>query len=112
MKFFDRLLTIIITATLTSAFWIVFGNTIFELAADESAEALVLDRAEIDDQGWISASYHARDISHEVRSGDVLHQGVAFHGSLQTGEFEVRPRIWRMVCTNGTLVELEEVAAA
>jgi murein DD-endopeptidase MepM/ murein hydrolase activator NlpD len=32
MKFFDRLLTIIITATLTSAVWIVFGSTLMTLA--------------------------------------------------------------------------------
>lgn len=32
MKFMDRLLTIIITATLTSAIWIVFGGTIIEAA--------------------------------------------------------------------------------
>lgn len=38
MKFFDRLLTIIITATLTSAVWIVFGSAIFELAEGNSAD--------------------------------------------------------------------------
>ena len=37
MKFFDRLLTIIITATLTSAFWIVFGTAIMKAAEDTSA---------------------------------------------------------------------------
>lgn len=30
MRFFDRLLTIVITATLVSAGWIVFGSTLFE----------------------------------------------------------------------------------
>ncbi|MCK0128543.1 hypothetical protein [Erythrobacter sp. F6033] len=34
MKFIDRLLTIIITATLTSAAWIIFGGTAFEMAND------------------------------------------------------------------------------
>lgn len=37
MKFFDRLLTIVITATLTSAVWIVFGTTIMEAAEDKKA---------------------------------------------------------------------------
>lgn len=38
MKFFDRLLTIVITATLTSVFWIVFGTTLFDMASDQSDE--------------------------------------------------------------------------
>ncbi|MEM6584664.1 MAG: hypothetical protein AAF692_02815 [Pseudomonadota bacterium] len=36
MKFFDRLLTIVITATLTSAFWIVFGTAIMQAAEDKT----------------------------------------------------------------------------
>ena len=38
MKFFDRLLTIVITATLTSAVWIVFGTTLISMAEGESAK--------------------------------------------------------------------------
>lgn len=38
MKFFDRLLTIVITATLTSAVWIVFGTTLLKMAEDVSAD--------------------------------------------------------------------------
>ncbi|MEM7688422.1 MAG: peptidoglycan DD-metalloendopeptidase family protein [Pseudomonadota bacterium] len=39
MKFFDRLLTIVITATLTSAVWIVFGTAIIDAAeGDEEQE--------------------------------------------------------------------------
>jgi len=38
MKFFDRLLTIVITATLTSAVWIVFGTTLISMAEGESAQ--------------------------------------------------------------------------
>lgn len=33
MKFMDRILTIVVTATLTSAVWIVFGSTVMESAA-------------------------------------------------------------------------------
>lgn len=36
MKFFDRLLTIIITATVTSAIWIVAGSSLMDLASSES----------------------------------------------------------------------------
>ncbi|MBD2842005.1 hypothetical protein [Erythrobacter rubeus] len=32
MKFFDRLLTIVVTATLTSIVWIVFGSSLLEMA--------------------------------------------------------------------------------
>ncbi len=39
MKFFDRLLTIIVTATLTSAVWIVFGSTLFSLAEGNASQA-------------------------------------------------------------------------
>lgn len=39
MKFFDRILTIIVTATLTSAVWIVFGSTFFAAAERDSAGA-------------------------------------------------------------------------
>ncbi len=35
MKFFDRLLTIVITATLTSAVWIVAGGSLIEMASAE-----------------------------------------------------------------------------
>ena len=46
MKFFDRLLTIIITATLTSAVWIVFGTAIMKAAeAEGSPEATASDEA-------------------------------------------------------------------
>ncbi|MEM7700977.1 MAG: hypothetical protein AAF251_03475 [Pseudomonadota bacterium] len=38
MKFFDRLLTIVITATLTSAVWIVFGTTLLKMAEDVSTD--------------------------------------------------------------------------
>jgi len=38
MKFFDRLLTIVITATLTSAVWIVFGTTLISMAEGGSTE--------------------------------------------------------------------------
>ena len=41
MTFFDRLLTIIITATLTSAVWIVAGGSLIELTEDRSAPAAV-----------------------------------------------------------------------
>lgn len=34
MKIADRILTIVITATLTSAVWIVFGSTLMEVAGD------------------------------------------------------------------------------
>ncbi|MEP2736700.1 MAG: hypothetical protein ABJP34_10420 [Erythrobacter sp.] len=37
MKFIDRLLTIIITATLTSAIWIIAGGSILEMMDDEPA---------------------------------------------------------------------------
>ena len=37
MKFFDRLLTIIITATLTSAVWIIFGGSLMQMAEDREA---------------------------------------------------------------------------
>ncbi len=41
MKFFDRLVTILITATITSAFWIIFGNSIASMAEqqDETVES-------------------------------------------------------------------------
>jgi len=39
MKFFDRLLTIVITATLTSAGWIVFGSSVMDIAASSPDEA-------------------------------------------------------------------------
>lgn len=39
MKFIDRLLTIIITATLTSAIWIIAGGSILEMMDDEPAPA-------------------------------------------------------------------------
>ena len=39
MKFIDRLLTIIITATLTSAIWIIAGGSILEMMDEEPAPA-------------------------------------------------------------------------
>ncbi|MBV7267238.1 hypothetical protein [Erythrobacter ani] len=43
MKFFDRLLTIVVTATLTSVVWIVFGSSLLEMAKDrqDSTEDMV-----------------------------------------------------------------------
>jgi len=43
MKFVDRLLTIIVTATLTSAVWIVFGSTFLETATGSQTDELALD---------------------------------------------------------------------
>lgn len=45
MKFFDRLLTIIVTATLTSAVWIVFGGALFEMAEGRGSDADVSEPA-------------------------------------------------------------------
>ncbi len=39
MTFFDRLLTIVVTATLTSLAWIVFGGTVLEMVEDREAAA-------------------------------------------------------------------------
>ena len=39
MAFIDRILTIIITATLTSAVWIVAGGSLIKLASDQTGEA-------------------------------------------------------------------------
>ncbi len=41
MTFFDRLLTIVVTATLTSLAWIVFGGTVLEMAEDRDASEAV-----------------------------------------------------------------------
>ncbi|MDY7098277.1 MAG: hypothetical protein SXU28_09085 [Pseudomonadota bacterium] len=41
MKFFDRLLTIVITATITSAVWIIFGSTFMEAAERDSQDSLL-----------------------------------------------------------------------
>ncbi|QUL38869.1 M23 family metallopeptidase [Erythrobacter sp. JK5] len=38
MSFFDRLLTIVVTATLTSAIWIVAGGSLIELASQQEGE--------------------------------------------------------------------------
>ncbi len=38
MSFIDRILTIVITATLTSAVWIVAGGSLIELASDKEGE--------------------------------------------------------------------------
>ena len=38
MSIVDRILTIIVTATLTSAAWIVFGGSVMELASDRKGE--------------------------------------------------------------------------
>ena len=38
MNFIDRILTIVITATLTSAVWIVAGGSLIELASDQEGE--------------------------------------------------------------------------
>ena len=38
MTFFDRLTTILVTATLTSVVWIVFGGTLMELAENRQGE--------------------------------------------------------------------------
>ncbi|MDA9918403.1 peptidoglycan DD-metalloendopeptidase family protein [Erythrobacter sp.] len=38
MKFADRLLTIVITATLTSAIWIIFGGTMIESASEKAGD--------------------------------------------------------------------------
>ena len=45
MKFFDRLLTIVITATLTSAFWIVFGTAIMQAAEDNTETHAPIEEA-------------------------------------------------------------------
>ena len=45
MKFFDRLLTIVITATLTSAFWIVFGTAIMQAAEDNTETDAPIEEA-------------------------------------------------------------------
>jgi murein DD-endopeptidase MepM/ murein hydrolase activator NlpD len=39
MKFFDRLLTIVVTATLTSAVWIVAGGSLMEMAGQRQADS-------------------------------------------------------------------------
>ncbi len=40
MKFADRILTIVVTATLTSAAWIVFGESLLEMAGDPETETV------------------------------------------------------------------------
>ncbi|MEE4154321.1 MAG: M23 family metallopeptidase [Erythrobacter sp.] len=56
MKIFDRVLTIVITATLTCAIWIVFGGTWLENAERDRAGASVPDTAMSEDPGGFDGS--------------------------------------------------------
>jgi hypothetical protein len=51
MKFFDRILTILITATLTSAVWIIFGDSIAKLAEQQDEPTVVSAPANADQFG-------------------------------------------------------------
>ena len=58
MKFIDRILTIVITATLTSAVWIVFGSTMMEIATEpsEAVDGSTPETGKSDTDGTASVS--------------------------------------------------------